>query len=316
MGATTVGDDAATIRQYQPHTSCMKSAIDPLTSSSAPSDACSAEADGADERRRTRALRRRKSARSASPPAATQMSADGAVRPAPSDEIRGYSVCLYWASNVPMAFSATYKELTFAREPMDVVYLTQWVSIYQMAIGFALAPAQIVPGVGSRDGQAWGRIVASFFDGLDCFAAGASRGHSTCGAYHAVLLLTYVVRPSHARARHARAPVTRARPSRGAPGRQLCVQYVGSLPDEARWRGAQLHHMCAQLRRMHTGGRTPTSARRRAHAACCTQSARSIDTRSRVAGASLARRWRETPATPSVAHRFAAAAHHDPALLC
>lgn len=41
-----------------------------------------------------------------------------------------YSVVIYWLSNVPMAFSAVYKESRFHDETMDVCFLTQRVSIY------------------------------------------------------------------------------------------------------------------------------------------------------------------------------------------
>ena len=95
---------------------------------------------------------------------------DDLVEKLPDDETRWYAVCLYWLSNVPMACSAVYKEANFSREPMDVVYLTQWVSIWQMLIGFALAPMQVLPGVGSADGQSWESIVQSFRDGsIRCF---------------------------------------------------------------------------------------------------------------------------------------------------
>ena len=52
----------------------------------------------------------------------------------PDDEVRAYAVVMYWLSNVPMALSAVYKEANFSRQgdPMDVTYLTQWVSIWQV----------------------------------------------------------------------------------------------------------------------------------------------------------------------------------------
>jgi len=129
----------------------------------------------------------------------------------PDDEVRGYAVLLYWLSNVPMACSAVYKEARFSREPMDVTYLTQWVSIWQMLFGFVLAPLQVFPGVGSPHGSSWSQICAAFVRGWRCFSvslayswAGASAASavggtaatdddvSTCGPQNAWLLIGYV----------------------------------------------------------------------------------------------------------------------------
>ena len=60
-----------------------------------------------------------------------------------STESHGYANFLYWASNVPMALSAVYKEYKFADGNVHVLYLTQWVSIYQFLFGFFLAPLQV-----------------------------------------------------------------------------------------------------------------------------------------------------------------------------
>merc|ERR1712185_282724 len=60
------------------------------------------------------------------------------------------SLLLYFSSNVPMALSAVYKERNFAGSDVHVLYLTQWVSIYQFLFGFALAPLQLIPGVVSQ----------------------------------------------------------------------------------------------------------------------------------------------------------------------
>ena len=113
----------------------------------------------------------------------------------PDDETRGYAVALYWLSNVPMACSAVYKEARFSREPMDVTYLTQWVSIYQMILGFALAPLMSLPGVGTAEGQSWAEITTSFRHGLECFLGrveGCARSHGSHGGRPTVLLLLYV----------------------------------------------------------------------------------------------------------------------------
>ena len=120
-----------------------------------------------------------------------------------NDETRLYAVALYWLSNVPMACSAVYKEARFSREPMEVTYLTQSVSIYQMLLGFALAPLQVLPGIGSANGQSWSAILSSFRDGLDCFLgaepSSLSNDREGCAwdarhsASPAVLLLAYVL---------------------------------------------------------------------------------------------------------------------------
>ena len=129
----------------------------------------------------------------------------------PDDEMHAYAVALYWASNLPMACSAVYKEARFSREPMDVTYLTQWVSLWQMLFGFALGPLQLLPGVGSSGGQSWDSICMSFRRGLACFlhlddngnASGLGSGlgsgsggdwpaGSGCGTHHTLLLVGYV----------------------------------------------------------------------------------------------------------------------------
>lgn len=116
--------------------------------------------------------------------------APDAAHPYSADEVRGYAVAMYWLSNVPMACSTVYKEARFSREPMDVTYLTQWVSIWQMLLGFCLAPVQIFPGVGSADGQSWEEIFSSFGSGWQCFLADPSIG---CSARHTFLLFAYVL---------------------------------------------------------------------------------------------------------------------------
>eukprot|EP00965_Chrysotila_dentata_P044999 1494767-Pleurochrysis_carterae.AAC.2 len=104
-----------------------------------------------------------------------------------SEQVRLYAVLIYWLSNVPMACSAVYKEAAFSSEPMDVVYLTQWVSIWQMLFGFVLAPLQMLPGVGNADGVSWGTIISSFADGARCFVEADADG--VCASRHTFLLL-------------------------------------------------------------------------------------------------------------------------------
>ena len=104
-------------------------------------------------------------------------------------QARWYAVALYWLSNVPMALSAVYKEAHFAAQPMDVTYLTQWVSIWQMLFGFALAPLMLLPGVGTARGMRPGEIASSFADGAACFA----ERDAACTERHAFALLCVYV---------------------------------------------------------------------------------------------------------------------------
>ena len=52
----------------------------------------------------------------------------------PSDgaTVRWYCVLMYWLSNLPMAGSATYKEVAFKNAALDCFYLTMIVSAYQV----------------------------------------------------------------------------------------------------------------------------------------------------------------------------------------
>ncbi len=142
--------------------------------------------------------------------------AGGAAPARPDDEVRGYALLLYWLSNVPMACSAVYKEARFSSEPMDVTFLTQWVSIWQCLFGFALAPLQVFPGVGSADGKTWDDICDAFVRGWHCFSKSFAYSYlqqqqqaaaatalaapsdddgddsAMCGPQHALLLIGYV----------------------------------------------------------------------------------------------------------------------------
>jgi len=58
---------------------------------------------------------------------------------------RWYSVCIYFASNIPMAASSVYKEASFEEETIHVIYLTQWVSIFQVSPSVFLPPSRPPP---------------------------------------------------------------------------------------------------------------------------------------------------------------------------
>jgi len=66
-----------------------------------------------------------------------------------SKQFRWYACLIYFFSNVPMAISSVYKEMSFRNQKIDVFYLTQWVSIFQLLVGFVLAPLQNLPGFGT-----------------------------------------------------------------------------------------------------------------------------------------------------------------------
>mmetsp|Transcript_15431 Transcript_15431/g.26891 ORF Transcript_15431/g.26891 Transcript_15431/m.26891 type:complete len:222 (-) Transcript_15431:340-1005(-) len=79
-----------------------------------------------------------------------------------------------------------YKELRFTSETMDVCYLTQWVSIYQMLFGFVLMPLLLFPGLGSADGQSTEEIIQNFLGGFRCFAETEDSG---CQGHFTFLLM-------------------------------------------------------------------------------------------------------------------------------
>ncbi len=111
---------------------------------------------------------------------------------------RWYAVLIYFLSNVPMACSAVYKELKFSEANLDVWYLTQWVSFYQLLVGFAFAPALVLPGFASEHGVPWSEIKSNFWKGLQCYLQvlpdkmlNPETGEShTCTENNAFLLLT------------------------------------------------------------------------------------------------------------------------------
>lgn len=121
---------------------------------------------------------------------APQIAKGAQVASGNADEVRLYAVIVYWFSNVPMALSAVYKEARFTCEKMDVCYLTQWVSVYQMLFGFILAPLLTLPGLGSAHGIPPGEIMTNFESGFRCFAELEDSGCS--GRYTFLLLWLYV----------------------------------------------------------------------------------------------------------------------------
>lgn len=76
---------------------------------------------------------------------------------------------IYFSSNIPIGFSCVYKELGFRDLQMHVMYMTQWVSIYQLLWGFVLGFLQLIPGMGSLNGVTVNEMRSSFYSGVLCF---------------------------------------------------------------------------------------------------------------------------------------------------
>jgi len=72
-----------------------------------------------------------------------------------------------------------YKEKAFKRDRVDVLYLTQWVSIFQLLFGLGLAPLQVLPGIGSAHGIPLSSIPSSFLHSWLCFLQTPSSGCAT-----------------------------------------------------------------------------------------------------------------------------------------
>lgn len=84
------------------------------------------------------------------------------------DKLRWYSCIVYVMSNIPMACSAVYKEYAFKSYSINVIYVTQWVSIFQLFFGFLLAPLQLIPGIGPEGCNSFADILTFFSDGWKC----------------------------------------------------------------------------------------------------------------------------------------------------
>lgn len=102
-----------------------------------------------------------------------------------SNQYHLLSAMLYFSSNIPFSASYVFKEHGFKNLSVHVIYLTQWVSIYQLFIGFLFAPFQVLPGMGSKDGMALYEIWYHFRNGFYCFM----EQNPTCRENHAFLLL-------------------------------------------------------------------------------------------------------------------------------
>mmetsp|Transcript_34430 Transcript_34430/g.83280 ORF Transcript_34430/g.83280 Transcript_34430/m.83280 type:complete len:521 (+) Transcript_34430:136-1698(+) len=85
-----------------------------------------------------------------------------------SRQFRWYACLIYFFSNVPMAMSSVYKEMAFRHQKIDVLYLTQWVSVFQFFIGFLLAPMQNLPGFGRPDADKID-VYGQMNEGISCW---------------------------------------------------------------------------------------------------------------------------------------------------
>jgi drug/metabolite transporter (DMT)-like permease len=115
-----------------------------------------------------------------------------------STNFRWYSCLIYFLSNAPMALSSVFKEYAFTNEKVDLFYLCQWVSIYQLLVGFLFAPLQVIPGFGTAKGVPLEQIPVDFMKGLWCYlqmpppdATLKDDGYSeACAEQHCFLLLS------------------------------------------------------------------------------------------------------------------------------
>ena len=82
-----------------------------------------------------------------------------------------YACVIYVFSNVPMACSAVCKERIFrGTKPLDVWYLTFWVSLYQFLVTFLFVPFLAVPFIGgSTEGTPLAELPKQFVDGAKCW---------------------------------------------------------------------------------------------------------------------------------------------------
>jgi hypothetical protein len=87
----------------------------------------------------------------------------------PYDTYHLLSAFIYFCSNIPFASSYVFKEFGFKNLAVHVIYLTQWVSIYQLCFGFMFAPFQLLPGMGSSQGMTLQEIASNFHEGMLCF---------------------------------------------------------------------------------------------------------------------------------------------------
>jgi drug/metabolite transporter (DMT)-like permease len=96
------------------------------------------------------------------------------------------SMFIYFLSNIPLAISYIYKEYAFKNLSVHVIFLTQWVSIFQFILGFLVLPLQAIPGMGSAGGVELNQIIPSFIDGFYCFLGTTP----ICSSRKTFLLLT------------------------------------------------------------------------------------------------------------------------------
>lgn len=95
------------------------------------------------------------------------------------------SIFIYTVSNIPFAASYVIKEYNFKNLSIHVIYLTQWVSIYQLIFGFVFIPLQILPCMGSSSGMKFDEIINEFINGFYCFL----ELNHICRKHNAFLLL-------------------------------------------------------------------------------------------------------------------------------
>uniref|UniRef100_A0A7R9YEX8 EamA domain-containing protein n=1 Tax=Pinguiococcus pyrenoidosus TaxID=172671 RepID=A0A7R9YEX8_9STRA len=120
-------------------------------------------------------------------------------------ENRWTSNLIYASSNIPIAISAVYKEWAFNNKRVNVFYLTQCVSIWQLFLGFLMGPLQLLPALHQsamqEDRAGWAEqllgLASDFGFGLRCSVdsdAPSTSSHQRCGFWPAgFLVLAYCI---------------------------------------------------------------------------------------------------------------------------
>lgn len=95
------------------------------------------------------------------------------------------------ASIIPSSFSNVYKEHNFKSQNLDVYYLTVYVSIFQVLLGFLFVPILSIKGLG---GISLSSVPYNFIDGWNCFLGRYVQNYE-CHLYQPpyIPLLLYVI---------------------------------------------------------------------------------------------------------------------------
>lgn len=79
-----------------------------------------------------------------------------------------------------------FLEYSFKRAVIHVLYLTEWVSIWQFVLGFGFLPFVQLPGLSGSEYQSFGDAIQDFSDGVRCYLEVIPR----CNVDHTFALLS------------------------------------------------------------------------------------------------------------------------------